>query len=124
MFGECSVVAMHFACEKFHKLLVFASAMEGSAGKSGGSGRDHRSAAGQPEVPGNSELAGMGLQLVIAIVLFLFVGRWIDSRFGTAPLFMIVGVFVGAGGSTFAMYRRIFPPGQTKPPTGPGRGES
>ena len=98
--------------------------MEGSAGKSGGSGREPHGADGQPQVPGNSEFAGMGLQLVIAIILFLFVGKWVDSRLGTAPLFMIVGVFVGAGGATFAMYRRIFPPAPTKPPSGPGRGES
>jgi F0F1-type ATP synthase assembly protein I len=91
-------------------------------GTSDGSGHERRGPGGPPSEGSNSEFAGMGLQLVIAIVLFLFVGKWIDSRFGTAPLFMIVGVFVGAGGSTFAMYRRIFPPTGTKPPAPPRSG--
>jgi F0F1-type ATP synthase assembly protein I len=78
---------------------------------------------GQGGATSNSEFAGMGLQLAIAILLFLFVGRWVDGRFGTAPLFMIIGVFVGAGGSTYAMYRRIFPPA-SKPPEGPKSGGS
>jgi len=101
--------------------------MEGSTGKSGGSGRDPRGALGahqKASSASNSEFAGMGLQLVIAIVLFLFVGKWVDSKAGTAPVFMIVGVFVGAGGATFAMYRRIFPPDQSKPPAGPKSGAS
>jgi F0F1-type ATP synthase assembly protein I len=97
--------------------------MEGSGGKSGGSGRERRGAEQQASVPNNSEFAGMGLQLVVAIVLFLFLGKWIDSRFGTTPLFMIVGVFVGAGGATFAMYRRIFPPAQNTPPAKKGGGK-
>jgi len=60
----------------------------------------------------------MGVQFLIAILLFLFLGKWVDGRLGTAPWFMIVGVFAGAGASMVAMYRKVFPPetGKSDPP--------
>lgn len=61
-----------------------------------------------------SRLAGMGVQFLIAILLFLFIGKWLDSRLGTSPWLLILGVFSGAAASTVAMYRRVFPPDKTK----------
>jgi F0F1-type ATP synthase assembly protein I len=61
-----------------------------------------------------SSLAGMGVQFLVAILLFLFIGKWLDSRLGTSPWLLILGVFSGATASTVAMYRRIFPPDKTK----------
>ena len=70
----------------------------------------------KPAAPDTAGLAGLGIQFLVAILLFLFVGRWLDARLGTAPWLLIAGVFVGAGTSMFAMYRRVFPP--DKKPTG------
>jgi F0F1-type ATP synthase assembly protein I len=61
-----------------------------------------------------SSLAGMGVQFVVAILLFLFLGKWLDSRLGTSPWLLILGVFSGATASMVAMYRRVFPPDKTK----------
>ena len=61
-----------------------------------------------------SSLAGMGVQFVVAILLFLFIGKWLDSRLGTSPWLLILGVFLGATASTVAMYRRVFPPDKAK----------
>jgi len=63
-------------------------------------------------------LAGMGVQFLVAILLFLFLGKWLDSRLGTSPWLLILGVFSGAGASMFAMYRRAFPPEKPKSPPG------
>ena len=41
----------------------------------------------------------MGVQFLVAILLCLFAGQWLDARLGTAPLLMVLGVFVGAGAS-------------------------
>jgi ATP synthase protein I len=54
-----------------------------------------------------SRFAGVGLQFIIAIVLFLYLGKWVDSRLGTGPVFLIVGVFLGAGGGFYSLYRKI-----------------
>jgi F0F1-type ATP synthase assembly protein I len=85
----------------------------GDPGHGGGS----RSTSGSSS-PDAMGLAGMGVQFLVTILLFLFLGKWLDARLGTAPWLLILGVFFGAGASTFSMYRRAFPP--EKPKSGPG----
>ena len=51
--------------------------------------------------------AGIGLQFAAGVILFLFAGKWIDSRFGTAPIGVILGVFVGAAASFYNVYRQL-----------------
>lgn len=53
------------------------------------------------------EFAGIGVQFAASILLFLWLGQWLDKRWGTAPVGTIVGVFTGAGGAFFAMYRKL-----------------
>jgi len=81
---------------------------------------NHRGS-GDPSALSGAGLAGMGLEFVIAILVCLFAGRWLDVRLRTAPLFMIVGVFLGAGVFTYAMYRRVFPPDKPESPKSDGR---
>ena len=50
---------------------------------------------------------GLGLQFALAIVVFLYAGQWLDRRLGTGPLFLILGVFLGAGGAFYSMYRKL-----------------
>ena len=50
---------------------------------------------------------GLGLQFAVSIVLFVYLGSWADRKFGTSPLFLLLGLFVGAGGSFYAMVRRL-----------------
>ena len=54
-----------------------------------------------------AEFAGAGLQFAGAIVLFLFVGRWLDARLGTEPWLLLVGVLFGAGAGIYSMYRQM-----------------
>lgn len=75
---------------------------------------DDRRAGGRNEAPGErrsatsaASLAGLGLQFVISILLFLYAGWWLDRRLGTTPAFLIVGVFLGAGAAFYSMYRRL-----------------
>ena len=57
--------------------------------------------------PGAGAFAGFGIQFVVALLLFLYLGQWVDRRLGTAPLFLVLGVFVGAGASFYSMYRGL-----------------
>ena len=54
-----------------------------------------------------SDFAGLGIQFAAAIIIFLFAGQWLDRKVGTDGLFTIVGVFAGAGGAFYNMYRKI-----------------
>ena len=53
------------------------------------------------------EYAGFGIQFAASIVVFLYLGQWLDRKLGTAPWLLLAGVFLGAGGSFYSMYRRL-----------------
>ena len=72
--------------------------------------------AGSPPAPSHEEprersaaakFAGIGLQFAITILLCLWLGNWLDRKFGTAPVFLYGGVFLGAGGAFYSMYRQL-----------------
>jgi ATP synthase protein I len=50
--------------------------------------------------------AGLGVQFLLAILLCLYAGRWVDAKLGTGPLFLVIGVFVGAAAGFWAILRR------------------
>ncbi len=52
-------------------------------------------------------MAGAGIQLAAALIGGLYGGQWLDRRFGTAPVFLYVGVAVGAIGGMTALYRQL-----------------
>ena len=54
-----------------------------------------------------SEFAGVGLQFAILIIGGLYLGQWLDGRFGTAPVLFFVGVFGGAALGIYSMYRKL-----------------
>lgn len=59
-------------------------------------------------------LAGLGMQFFVALVLFAYAGAWLDRRFGSSPLWLMIGVFVGGGGTFYLTYRRLMGPGDGK----------
>lgn len=59
------------------------------------------------ERSGAARFAGVGLQFAITILVSLWLGTWLDRRFGTAPVFLYVGVFLGAGAAFYSMYRQL-----------------
>lgn len=62
---------------------------------------------GPDRAPSVSTYAGVGIQFAIAIILFAFAGIWLDRRLGTSPLFVLLGVFLGAAGAFYSMYRKL-----------------
>ena len=40
----------------------------------------------------------LGIQLALSVVVFFFVGKWLDGRLGTSPWLMLGGVVLGAVG--------------------------
>jgi F0F1-type ATP synthase assembly protein I len=52
-------------------------------------------------------LAGAGIQFAAMLVGGLFGGQWLDRRFGTAPVFLYVGVASGAIGGFAALYLQL-----------------
>ena len=56
---------------------------------------------------GMGQFAGVGLQFAASLILFLYLGQWIDRKLGTAPWFLLLGVFVGGGASFYSIYRKL-----------------
>jgi F0F1-type ATP synthase assembly protein I len=48
------------------------------------------------------EYAGLGIQFAASIVVFLYLGQWLDRKLGTAPWLLLAGVFLGAGAASTA----------------------
>ena len=99
-FGLCSVWVRWIACEKIHKRLVFRVIM---AAQPGGS----RPPSSTDEGPTPWALAGLGFQWFVSVLLFVYVGNWIDRRFHSAPVGLLVGVFVGGGVVFYLSVRRL-----------------
>jgi F0F1-type ATP synthase assembly protein I len=53
--------------------------------------------------------AGLGLQFGLTVVLLALGGYWLDTRAGTLPLFLLVGVFLGFLGATISLVRHVPP---------------
>lgn len=56
---------------------------------------------------GSSALMGLGVQFVVAILVCLYAGMWLDAKLGTAPWLLVAGVVVGAGTSFYSMYHTL-----------------
>ena len=67
---------------------------------------------GEPVNP--ARFAGIGIQFALSILLGLYGGQWLDRRLGTPPLFLITGVFLGAGAAFYSMYRALMRPPENK----------
>jgi F0F1-type ATP synthase assembly protein I len=65
--------------------------------------------------------AGSGLQFAASVIVFVYLGQWLDRKLGTDPLFLLVGLVLGAGGSFYSLYRRLMaaqsPPKPRDPPS-------
>jgi len=47
----------------------------------------------------------MGIQLALGVVIFFFLGRWLDGVFGTSPWLMIAGLALGSIGGLVKFLR-------------------
>jgi F0F1-type ATP synthase assembly protein I len=57
--------------------------------------------------PSGAEFAGIGLQLGLTIVVFVFAGVWLDNRLHSSPWFVLICTFAGAFGGFYSIYRRV-----------------
>jgi F0F1-type ATP synthase assembly protein I len=48
---------------------------------------------------------GIGFNIAVPLALFVLGGVWLDSTFKTAPIFILVGVFLGLFASGYYLYR-------------------
>lgn len=54
-----------------------------------------------------SDYLGIGVQIASSFALFVLLGYWADSKLGTSPLLLLVGVFVGMVGMVLVLMKTI-----------------
>ena len=96
----------NIACEKFHKRVIFASM--NSTNKAGNSSPDQEGGReGRFKFGGGAgSWAGVGFQFAATIVVFAFLGQWLDRKLGTGWL-IVAGVLLGMTAGIYSMYRRL-----------------
>ncbi|MFS0821342.1 AtpZ/AtpI family protein [Bacillus sp. 1P02SD] len=52
-------------------------------------------------------MSGILSQLVGSILIGIFLGRWIDQRLATEPLFLILGLLLGLATGVYATLRLV-----------------
>ena len=57
--------------------------------------------------PSGAQYAGAGLQFALTIVIFTFLGIWLDKRLHSSPWFVLICVFVGAAAGFYSIYRSL-----------------
>ena len=55
----------------------------------------------------SGQFMGHGLTLALAVLLFMGLGAWLDSKLGIAPILMVLGAFAGGGAGFYSLYYHI-----------------
>lgn len=55
----------------------------------------------------SGQFMGHGMTLALAVLLFMGLGAWVDTKVGTAPILMVLGAFVGGGAAFYSLYYHI-----------------
>ena len=50
---------------------------------------------------------GLGTQLAATIILMFFLGRWLDEKFNTSPILMIVFSFLGGFAGIYNLIKTV-----------------
>ena len=49
----------------------------------------------------------MGIQLALSVVVFFFLGKWLDGEFKTSPWLMFAGLILGSVGGMIKFIRSV-----------------
>ena len=49
----------------------------------------------------------LGFSVVIPLILFILLGRFIDGKLGTSPIFLLAGIILSIFISSYGIYRAV-----------------
>jgi ATP synthase protein I len=56
---------------------------------------------------GGMRYAGLGVQLAASVLLFVWLGQWLDRKLGTGGILTVVFAFLGFGGTMYWLIRAL-----------------
>jgi hypothetical protein len=57
--------------------------------------------------PNPMRYAGLGLQLAVSLLLFVWLGQWADRKLGTGGVLTILAALAGFGGTMYSVIRKL-----------------
>ena len=54
-----------------------------------------------------AQYSGLGLTLAVTILIFFFIGKWIDGKAGTTVVFTLIFTFIGFAAGFYSFYLNI-----------------
>ena len=51
--------------------------------------------------------AGLGVQLAVSVLVFVWIGQWLDRKLGTGGLVTVIAAFLGFGGTMYWLIRSL-----------------
>jgi F0F1-type ATP synthase assembly protein I len=57
--------------------------------------------------PSPMRYAGLGIQLAVSLLVFVWVGQWADRKLGTGGVLTIVAALAGFGGTMYSVIRKL-----------------
>ena len=57
--------------------------------------------------PSPMRYAGLGLQLAVSLLVFVWIGQWADRKLGTGGVLTIVAALAGFGGTMYSVIRKL-----------------
>jgi F0F1-type ATP synthase assembly protein I len=54
-----------------------------------------------------AQYSGLGLTLAVTILLFFWIGKWIDEKAGTTVVFTLILTFIGFAAGFYSFYLNI-----------------
>ncbi|MCI0707772.1 MAG: AtpZ/AtpI family protein [Ignavibacteriae bacterium] len=49
----------------------------------------------------------LGVQLAAAVIVFYFIGSWVDKSYDTSPAFTLVGIMLGTVGGLIKFFKTV-----------------
>lgn len=70
-------------------------------------GPDSHDFSGRTSGPSGRDMAGVGAEFVVLVVIGMFAGQWVDRRYDSEPWGLMGCVFLGAVMGFVSMYRAV-----------------
>lgn len=56
---------------------------------------------------GPMRYAGLGIQLAVSLLVFVWIGQWADRKLGTGGVLTILAALLGFGGTMYSVIRNL-----------------
>ena len=53
------------------------------------------------------KFSGIGIEMAVTVIIFLYLGKWLGSKFNHEQIGILIGIFLGLFGSIYNLIKQI-----------------